>query len=167
MVVHRLGRARRCRNRPGGGAAPGWLQLPRLLMRPARQEDVGKLLLRALVAGLMTFHGVDKIVHGPGHVMQDLAEHGMPVALGYGVYLGEVVAPILILLGAWTRLAALVYAGSIAFATLQVHGADFLALEPTAAWASELWVFYLVAPVVVALPGPGRHALRRTPFPWD
>ena len=136
-------------------------------MRPAELEDVGRLLLRVLVAGLMMFHGIDKIVHGPGHVMQDLAEHGAPVVLGYGVYIGEVVAPILILLGAWTRLAALVYAGSIAFATLQVHGADFLALKPTGAWAAELWVFYIVAPVVVALLGAGRYALARRPFPWD
>jgi len=136
-------------------------------MRPLELEDVGKLLLRVLVAGLMLFHGVDKILHGPGHVMQDLAEHGMPVVLGYGVYIGEVVAPILILVGAWTRLAALVYAGSIAFATLQVHGADFLALKPTGAWAAELWVFYIVTPVVVALLGPGRYAFRRAPFPWD
>jgi putative oxidoreductase len=136
-------------------------------MRPTELEDFGKLLLRVLVAGLMMFHGIDKIVHGPGHVMQDLAEHGAPVVLGYGVYLGEVVAPILVLLGAWTRLAALVYAGSITFATLQVHGADFLALKPTGAWAAELWVFYIVTPVVVALLGPGRYAFRRAPFPWD
>jgi putative oxidoreductase len=83
------------------------------------------------------------------------------------VYIGEVLAPILILVGAWTRLAALVYAGSIAFATIQVHGADFLALKPTGAWAAELWVFYILTPVVVALLGPGRYALARRPFPWD
>jgi putative oxidoreductase len=136
-------------------------------MRPANLEDVGKLSLRLLAAGLMLFHGVDKIVHGPGHVMQDLAEHGLPVVLGYGVYVGEVVAPILVLAGVFTRLAALVYAGTIAFATLQVHGADFLALEPTGAWAAELWVFYIVTPLVVALLGPGRFAWRRAPFPWD
>src|SRR5262245_43462263 len=120
-------------------------------MRAADLEDIGRLLLRVLVAGLMFFHGVDKVVHGPGHVMEDLAEHALPVALAYGVYIGEVVAPILILLGAWTRLAALVYAGSMAFATIQVHGADFLALKPTGAWAAELWVFYILSPVVVAL----------------
>lgn len=136
-------------------------------MRPANLEDVGKLSLRLLAAGLMLFHGVDKIVHGPGHVMQDLAEHGLPVVLGYGVYVGEVVAPILVLAGVFTRLAALVYAGTIAFATLQVHGADFLALEPTGAWAAELWVFYIVTPLVVALLGPGCFAWRRAPFPWD
>src|SRR5262245_39105828 len=136
-------------------------------MRSAELEDIGKLLLRLLVAGLMMFPGIHKIVHGPGHVMQDLAEHGLPVVLAYGVYVGEVVAPILMLLGAWTRLAALVYSGAIAFATILVHGADYLTLEPTGAWAAELWVFYIVTPVVVALLGPGRYAFRRAAFPWD
>ncbi len=31
-------------------------------------EDVGKLLLRMVVAGLMLFHGVEKLLHGPGRV---------------------------------------------------------------------------------------------------
>jgi putative oxidoreductase len=130
-------------------------------------EDYGKLLLRALVAGLMLFHGVDKVVHGPGHVMQDLVEHGLPAAMAYGVYLGEVVAPLLIIAGIWTRIAALVYSGSMAFATLLVHFDDFVRLHDTGAWGAELWAFYIVAPLAVALLGPGRFALRRRPFPWD
>ena len=83
------------------------------------------------------------------------------------MYVGEILAPLLILAGAWTRLAALVYAGSVAFATLLVHGKDFVHLKPTGAWAAELWVFYIVSPLVVALLGPGRYAVRRSDFPLD
>ena len=168
----RAGWARRSGTRSRGGAAPR-LQLRRILMRPdllfrpALLEDAGKLLLRVLVAGLMLFPGIHKIVHGPGHVMEDLAEHGIPVVLAYGVYLGQVVAPILILLGVGTRLAALVYSGTIAFATILVHGEDFLTVEPIGKWAADLWAFYIVTSAVVALVGPGRYALRRAPFPWD
>jgi putative oxidoreductase len=136
-------------------------------MSAQRLEDSGKLLLRILVAGLMLFHGVDKILHGPGDVASDLAEHGLPHAMAYGVYVGEILAPLLILFGFWTRLAALVYAGSIAFATLLVHGLDFVHLQPTGAWAAETWVFYIVAPLVIVLLGPGRHALGGRPIPWD
>lgn len=140
---------------------------PDLLFRPAPLEDAGKLLLRVLVAGLMLFPGIHKVAHGPGHVMEDLAEHGMPVVLAYGVYIGEVIAPVLILLGVWTRLAALVYSGTILFATVLVHAADYVRLDPTGAWAAELWAFYIVSSAVVALVGPGRHALRHALFPWD
>jgi len=130
-------------------------------------EDVGKLLLRMMVAGLMLFHGVDKLLHGPGGVRADLAQHGLPEFLAYGVYVGEVVAPAFVLVGAWTRLWALVYAVNIAFATLLVHARDFVHLAPTGGWAAELYAFYITAPIVVALLGPGRYALRRGTFPWD
>ena len=140
---------------------------PDLLSHPALLEDAGKLLLRVLVAGLMLFPGIHKIVHGPAHVMEDLAEHGIPVVLAYGVYIGEVLAPVLILLGIWTRIAALVYSATIVFATGLVHAADYVTLDPTGAWAAELWVFYIVTSAVVALVGPGRYAVRHARFPWD
>jgi|ERR1700674_38488 putative oxidoreductase len=133
----------------------------------AHLADTGKLLLRVLVAGLMLFHGVDKLMHGPGEVIGILRSHGLPEFLAYGTYLGELVAPVLILAGAWTRLAALAYFFSVGFATLLVHGSDFLHLKPTGAWAAELWVFYIASPLVIALLGPGRYALRRADFPMD
>ena len=82
--------------------------------------DLGKLLLRILVGGLMLFHGVDKVMHGTGPVAEDLTSHGLPGFLASGLYVGEILAPLLILAGAWTRLAALVYAGSVAFAVVEV-----------------------------------------------
>ncbi len=130
-------------------------------------EDVGKLLLRMTVAGLMLFHGVEKLLHGPGGVGTDLVQHGFPELLAYGVYVGEVVAPAFVLLGAWTRLWAVVYALSITFATLLVHGRDFVHLAPTGGWAAELWAFYITGPMVVALLGAGRYAMRPGEFPWD
>jgi len=132
-----------------------------------RLEDLGKLLLRIVVAGLMLFHGVDKLLHGPGHMQADLSAHGLPGVLAYGAYVGEILAPALILAGVWTRVAAVVYALSMVFATGLVHGGDFLRLAPTGAWAAELWAFYILTPVAVALLGPGRHVVTRLPFPWD
>jgi putative oxidoreductase len=136
-------------------------------MTQQQLDDAGTLVLRGVVAGLMLFHGVDKLIHGPGHVQADLVHHGLPGFLAYGVYVGEVLAPIFILAGAWTRLWAAVYALSIASATVLVHGGDFLRLAPTGAWAAELWVFYMTGPIVVALLGPGRYALRPGNGPWD
>lgn len=136
-------------------------------MTESNLEDAGKLLLRMTVAGLMFFHGVDKLLHGPGGVRADLAQHGLPELLAYGVYVGEVVAPAFILAGAWTRFWAVVYTLNIAFAVVVVHARDFLHLAPTGGWAAELYAFYITAPIVVALLGPGRYTLRRGTFPWD
>ncbi|MFE8595896.1 DoxX family protein [Archangium violaceum] len=132
-----------------------------------RLEDLGKLLLRLLVGGLMLFHGIDKLLHGPGDVAHDLAEHGLPTLMAYGVYVGEVVAPVFILVGAWTRLWALVYGFNVLFAVLLVHAHDFGRLAPTGGWAAELYVFYVVGAFVVALLGSGRCALRRGVGRWD
>ena len=123
--------------------------------------DTGKLVLRLVTGGLMLFHGVDKLLHGLDHIRADLAAAGLPTALAHGVYVGEIVAPLCIILGLWTRLSAVVYAGSVAFAVATVHGRDFARLAPTGAWAAELWVFYIVCPLVIALLGGGRFSLDR------
>ena len=121
--------------------------------------DVGNLALRLVTGGLMLFHGADKLMHGLDHVRSDLAAAGLPTALAHGVYVGEILAPICIILGLWTRASAVVYAGSIALAVAIVHGRDFARLAPTGAWAAELWVFYILCPVVIALLGGGRFSL--------
>ena len=121
--------------------------------------DVGNLVLRLVTGGLMLFHGADKLMHGLDHVRSDLAAAGLPTALAHGVYVGEILAPICIIFGLWTRVSAVVYAGSIAFAVAIVHGRDFARLAPTGAWAAELWVFYILCPVVIALLGGGRFSL--------
>ena len=127
-------------------------------------DDLGKLLLRVIVAWLMFFHGVDKLVNGLGHVQADLHGGGLPRVLAYGVYVGEVIAPLLILVGAWTRIAAVVYAGTIAVGVLLVHAESFTKLAPTGGWAAELYVFYVLTPLAVALLGGGRYSLRHGPW---
>jgi putative oxidoreductase len=129
-------------------------------------DDVGKLLVRVLVGGLLMYQGVAMLLNGRGHGMNDLAAYGLPGVLVRGVYAGAVLAPLLILLGTWTRMAAM-YAGSVAFAALLVQGGDFLRFEPTGAWTAALWAFYIIAALGVSLLGPGRFALRPAPIPWD
>src|SRR4051812_6292816 len=96
---------------------------PHRVLEP-RRDAAAKLVARILLAGLISFHGVDKLVHGLAGVRHDIASAGLPSLMAYGVYLGEVIAPILLLIGVWTRLAALVLAGTVAFATLVAHAPD-------------------------------------------
>src|SRR6476619_804826 len=84
-------------------------------------DDAGKLVLRAALAVLLLFHGVAKLTGGIGFVGDMLAKAGLPAFLGYGVYVGEVVAPLLILIGLFTRPAALVVAFNMVVAVLLVH----------------------------------------------
>ena len=125
-------------------------------------DDAGKLLLRAVLAILLLFHGVAKISGGIGFIAGMLAKAGLPAALGYLVYVGEVVAPLMILVGIFTRPAALVVAINMVVAVLLVHTAEFFTRNQTGGWALELQGMLLAAALAVALLGAGRYSLGGT-----
>jgi putative oxidoreductase len=122
-------------------------------------DDVGKLVLRVLLAILLLFHGVSKLIGGVGFIAGLLAKFGLPSALGYLVYVGEVIAPLLILVGLFTRAAALVVVINMLVALLLVHTSQFFSLSNTGGWALELQGMYLGSAVAVALLGAGRYSI--------
>ena len=124
-----------------------------------KMDDGGKLLLRFVLAVLILFHGVSKLTGGIGFITGMLAKAGLPGALGYLVYVGEVIAPLLVLFGVFTRLAALVVAVNMIVALLLVHTRQFFTLNDTGGWALELQGMYLGAAVAVALLGAGRYSV--------
>jgi putative oxidoreductase len=73
-------------------------------------EDLGKLLIRIAVAGIVLFHGWAKLMHGVEWIKQPLGLFGLPGFLAYWTYIGEIIPPVLIILGYRTRPAALVVA---------------------------------------------------------
>jgi putative oxidoreductase len=122
-------------------------------------DDVGKLVLRVLLAVLLLFHGVSKLIGGVGFVTGMLEKAGLPTALGYLVYIGEVVAPLLMLVGLFTRAAALVVVINMIVALLLVHTSQFFSLNQTGGWALELQGMYLGSALVVAMLGAGRFSI--------
>lgn len=130
-------------------------------------DDLGKLILRVTLAVLLLFHGIAKLIGGVGFISGMLAKLGLPEALGYLVYIGEVVAPLLILLGVWTRAAALVAAINMIVAVLLVHSGDFLSITPHGGWALELQAFYFATAIVVALQGAGRFSIGGLTGRWN
>jgi putative oxidoreductase len=122
-------------------------------------DDRGKLVLRVLLAALILFHGVSKLIGGVGFITGMLTKAGLPTVLGYGVYIGEVVAPLLILFGIFTRAAALVVVVNMIVALLLVHTSQFFTLNETGGWAIELQALYLGTAVAVALLGAGRYSV--------
>ena len=125
-------------------------------------DDAGKLVLRLTVAGLMLFHGVAKIMH-PGSldfIGGMLAGYGLPSILAYGVYVGEVVAPLMVIVGYRARLGALLMAVNMLFAIVLAHTGDLLSLSEHGGWSVELQMFYLLTAVAVLFLGSGRHAVK-------
>lgn len=126
---------------------------------PGRHDDVGKLILRIVLAVLLLFHGVSKIVNGIDFIESTLEKAGLPGMLGYLVYIGEVVAPLLLLVGLFTRLAAAVIAINMVVAVLLVHTHEFYTLTDNGGWALELQGLYLGSAIALVFLGAGRYAM--------
>jgi putative oxidoreductase len=123
-------------------------------------QDLGKLLLRVGLGGLLLFHGVHKLLIGIEPIKAMLTSHNIPDVVAFGVYLGELAAPALVILGVFSRIGGLLIALDMVVAVLLARTADVLLLSPvTGAYALECEVLYLVAALSVALLGAGRISL--------
>jgi len=130
-------------------------------------EDTGKLLLRVTLGATLLLHGINKLAHGIAGIQSNLAGRGIPEFFGYGVYVGEVVAPVMMIAGFKTRIAAAVFAFNMVVATLLAHSGDILALGGSGGWKVELQMLYLFGAVAVALLGAGRYSVSRGNGRWD
>jgi putative oxidoreductase len=126
-------------------------------------EDVARLLLRLAVGGLMLFHGIHKVRDGVDLMAPLLEARGLPTFMAYGSYVGEVAAPVLILVGVLTRLASIVVAGTMVMAVFLSLSNQVFALNQFGGWAIELNAFYFLAALALALLGPGRLTVWRAP----
>jgi putative oxidoreductase len=129
-------------------------------------EDLGKLILRCAVGGMLLLHGIAKVRNGIDFVHQRVAEAGLPAILGYGVYVGEILAPILLIVGFFTRPAALIVAFDLFMAIVLARNADMAKLNQGGGWAIELEMLFLLGGVVIACLGAGRFALGK-PSRWN
>ena len=130
-------------------------------------DDFGKLVLRATLAILILFHGVSKLIGGVDPVMGMLAKAGLPSALAFLVYVGEVIAPLMILFGIWARLGAVIVAINMIVAVALAHIPQFFTMSKTGGWALELQGFYFFTAVAVALLGAGRYSMGGVSGKWN
>jgi putative oxidoreductase len=129
--------------------------------------DAGKLILRVSLGVLVLLHGIAKLISGPGFVLKVVSAAGLPVALGYLVYIGEVIAPILLIVGLWSRLAALIVVTSVTVAVLLVKPAQIFAIANTGGWGVELEGMFVFAAIAVAFLGAGRYSIGGVNGRWN
>jgi len=125
------------------------------------RDDLGKLVLRFTLGGLLLFHGVAKLRNGISWMSEPLGAFGLPMFVGYGVYIAEVASPFLLFLGVLTRAAGLIIAFDLFMAVLLVRrDGVFQISQRGGSWAIEIEAFFFLVAVAVFLLGSGRFAVR-------
>jgi putative oxidoreductase len=131
-------------------------------MNAAAQQDLARLLLRLVLGLCILLHGIAKIRHGVGGIEQMLVAHGLPGILSWGALVGEVVAPLMLLVGWHARIGGALVAINMLFAIFLAHMGQVFALDPqSGGWAIELQAMFLFAGIAIALFGPGRFSLNQ------
>lgn len=126
-----------------------------------RNIDVGLLILRFTFALLTLLHGWYHLSTGLAAVKEMLHTINMPEFLAYGVLVGEIIAPLLILIGWQTRLASVMAVFNFLMTILIAHTAELFSLTPYGGWALELNILYMVIPLALIFTGAGKYALDR------
>lgn len=132
------------------------------MRNPLQNDALGKLILRLTVGLLILLHGIFKILN-PGSldfIKIQLAGTNLPTVLAYGVYVGEVVAPLMIILGIFSRFGGLLVFGNMVFALVLAHRSQLFTLTGNGGWALELQGFYLFSGLAILFLGSGRMAVR-------
>ena len=126
----------------------------------SKNTDLGLLLLRLSTGGLMLFHGVSKLIHGISFLVENMG------AFGYAVYIGEVLAPIAILLGFRTRIAAVLLAITCVVAVATAHAQEIFSISEHGGYALELLMLYLFGALALFFTGAGKYAVSKN-SQWD
>lgn len=131
-----------------------------MTMNPnTQQQDLGKLVLRVALGALILLHGIAKLTGGLAGIEELLASRGLPAFLAYGALVGEVLAPLLVLVGFHARIGAVLIAANMLVALALVHMGELSQLNQQGGWAVELQGMFLFTAIAIALLGPGRYSV--------
>ena len=130
-------------------------------MNQAALHDAARLLLRIALGLLVLLHGIAKLRGGMAGIARLVESAGLPGVLAYGVLVGEVLAPLMLLLGFHARLGGALVAINMLFAIALAHMGQLDRLNASGGWALELQGMFLATAVAIALLGPGRYGINQ------
>lgn len=130
-------------------------------------DDLGKLVLRLTVGILLLLHGIFKLSHGIGGIEGMLVAKGLPAFFAWGAYVGEVIAPILVILGIYARLGGLLVVANMLVAIGLAHMGQLGLINGMGGWQLELQGLFLFGGLAIALMGAGRFSLGGSGGRWN
>ncbi len=129
--------------------------------------DTGKLILRLVIGIVLILHGLAKIQNGVGGTMGMIQSRGFPGWITYGAYIGEVLAPLLLIIGKYTRPAGLVVAFTMLMAMIIAYPNAFFQRGQTGGLLVEVNYLILFGGLAITFLGAGKFSLSKGNGPLD
>jgi putative oxidoreductase len=137
-------------------------------MTAGKSEDIGKLLLRISIGFVLIFHGYFKILHNVEWLKAMLVENRLPGFIAYGVYLGEFIAPLMVILGYRIRIASSLIVINMIMAIYLAHRNQIFSIkEAGGGWAIELDAIILLGALALFFLGGGKFCIKGGNSYWD
>ncbi|WP_321467800.1 DoxX family protein [Halarcobacter sp.] len=122
-------------------------------------DNLGKLILRLTLGILMLFHGYNKYVTGINGIQGLVSKNGFPEFLAYGVYVGEIIIPILIIIGLYTRISSFIFAFTMGFAIYLAHSSHIFDLGRSGGLVIETPLLFMLGAIALMCLGAGRYSV--------
>ena len=122
--------------------------------------NFGLLFIRLGLGVCLLMHGIFKLTHGIDGVKSMLVARGIPDLVAYGAYVGEVLAPAMIIIGVFCRIGALLVIANVLMIIYILH-TPLGALTGVGGFELEIVYLYLSTAICLVICGGGEFVLIR------
>ena len=115
---------------------------------------------------LKNFHREIKLINGINFLGDLLSKVSLPPIMRYGVFIGEIIAPILLVIGYKTRIAALFVAFNMFMTVYLAHRELVFTIKSSGSWAIELNALFFFGALALFFTGGGKYCVS-SKSTWD
>ena len=131
-----------------------------------KSNDFGIVIVRVTVGLLLLPHGISKLINGINFLGDLLSKVSLPPIMRYGVFIGEIIAPILLVIGYKTRIAALFVAFNMFMTVYLAHRELVFTIKSSGSWAIELNALFFFGALALFFTGGGKYCVS-SKSTWD
>ena len=131
-----------------------------------KSNDIGILIIRLTVGLLLLPHGISKLINGVDWIGGLLTKVNLPSIIRYGVFIGEIIAPILLIIGYRTRIAALFVAFNMFMTVFLAHRSLVFVIRSSGSWSIELNALFFFGALALFFTSGGKYCVS-TKSKWD
>lgn len=130
-------------------------------------DDIAKLILRLMIGWVMLPYGIDYAKDGLDFIFEVLKNNGLPSFLAYGVLAGELVGPILVLIGWWSRIGGALIFITMFLSILLAHRDIMFEYNEFGGWSIALNAMLSFGGLAIFFAGAGKYSVSRGKGKWD